>query len=317
MYDDELLLDSRIGNDPHYYLGKRGDVLMLVPDEVRKCVVFACYKGESGMRLGGTAFTVGVPSSTFPERLFIHFITAKHVIEEIKKRTVDGNVYLRVNGKGGNPTQFVTTKLENWFYHPSESNVDVAVFPGAVPENIFDYRAITTKMMVTPEVIKREAIGCGDEVFFTGLFVNHVGRERNEPIVRIGNIASMPTGKVKSRTLGLIDAYLIEAKSIGGFSGSPVFVHVGGMRGNSISPSRFFWLGLMHGHFDLEKYELMDGAAEDTLLNLSINMGIAMVIPTYKILEVLNQEAILRQREEIDRARVSQEGATPDVTTEP
>ena len=81
-------------------------------------------------------------------------------------------------------------------------------------------------MVATDKVINDNAIGVGDEVFLTGLFANHIGQQRNLPIIRVGNIALMPEEPVQHPSLGPIDAYLIEARSIGGLSGSPVFVHL-------------------------------------------------------------------------------------------
>jgi hypothetical protein len=49
-----------------------------------------------------------------------------------------------------------------------------------------------------------------------GLFSEHQGAERNIPIVRVGNIAAMPEEPVLTTSWGAIDAYLIEARSIGG-----------------------------------------------------------------------------------------------------
>ncbi len=57
-----------------------------------------------------------------------------------------------------------------------------------------------------------------------------------------------------------------------------------------------YWLGLMHGHFDLSKLEI-DNLIEDYLTNLQINMGIAVVVPTWKILEVINQKVFIKARE--------------------
>ena len=34
---------------------------MQIPDEIRKCVVFACYKNGAGMQLAGTAFLISIP----------------------------------------------------------------------------------------------------------------------------------------------------------------------------------------------------------------------------------------------------------------
>ena len=44
----------------------------------------------------------------------------------------------------------------------------------------------------TQEIIDARGIGPGDDLVVMGLFASHVGRRRNLPIVRTGNIASMP-----------------------------------------------------------------------------------------------------------------------------
>jgi len=252
------------------------------------------------MQLAGTAFFVGIPLETTQLQV-VYLITARHVIDGISKRSIDKRVYLRVNLKQGQAS-FVETPIENWIFHPQESNVDVAVLSWAPPQDIFDYRIIPHNMAATEEIIQKEEVGVGDDVFLTGLFANHFGSQRNIPIIRIGNIASMPEEKVHTEDLGDIDAYLVEARSIGGLSGSPVFAYLGAMRriGTTMQMGRqgplFYWLGLMHGHFDLSKLE-MDNLVEDSLTNLKINMGIAIVVPVWKILEVINQEIFRKARE--------------------
>lgn len=156
-------------------------------------------------------------------------------------------------------------------------------------------------MAATQELIKKENIGVGDEVFLTGLFANHYGSQRNIPVIRAGNIATMPEEKVHTEKLGDIDAYLIEVRSISGLSGSPVFAYLGGIRkvGNSMNLRKgplFYLLGLMHGHFELSKLEI-DTFEYDTLTNVQINMGIAIVVPVWKILEVINQEEFKNRRD--------------------
>lgn len=309
----EVLLDERLGNTPQYYLGEKGDKLMLVPDEVRKCVVFICYKDIDGLHLAGTGFFVGVPSS-IPERTYVYLVTAKHVIKGIKQKSTDNKVYLRINQKN-KPTILVSSDLGLWKHHPSESNIDVAILSWAPDENIFDYLFLPISMAATPEVITREEIGCGDEVFLTGLFNSHYGQQRNVPIVRIGNIACMPEEPVQTKDMGLIEAYLVEARSIGGLSGSPVFVHLSGVRKGSLKLGQepIYWLGLMHGHFDLEKLET-DRLESDILMEIKVNIGIAVVVPVSKILEVLNQDEFVKVRDKQNEVFRLQKAATPDTT---
>ena len=287
---------------------------MLVPDEVRKSVVFVCFRGHTGIQLAGTAFFVAVKRDEI-DSWFVYVVTAKHVLDGIKKESVDGKIYLRVNF-AGKPADLVLTDVNAWRFHPSASNVDVAVMPWAPDPSLVDYAFIPVEMAATDDVIKHHSIGPGDEVFLTGLFANHYGRQRNLPIIRLGNIAAMPEEPLNTKDLGVIDAFLIEVRSIGGLSGSPVFVHLGGARtvpgkGTSLGGSSFYWLGLMHGHFDLSTLE-HDQLETDALTQLRINMGIAIVVPVSKILEVIDQEYFMESRRKADEEEKQRRAPTPD-----
>lgn len=278
---------------------------MQIPDEVRKCVVFVAYKTSDGTKLAGTAFLISIPLELAnPNFGTSYVITAKHIIDAIRGKSVDQKVYLRINLKDGG-TQLIETPINSWLSHPQELDVDIAAFNWFPKQEIFDYRFIPLEMAATKEIIEKEHIGVGDDVFLTGLFINHYGLGKNIPIIRVGNIASMPEEKVHTKS-GDIDAYLIESRSIGGLSGSPVFVYMGALRmiGDAIQPKKqvgrsglpiFYLLGLIHGHFDLPQFEL-DNIEQDSLINLQINMGIAIVIPVWKIMEVINQETFLNAR---------------------
>lgn len=314
-----LKIDYRLGGIPQYTLVEEDDSLMQIPDEIRKCVVFVCYKSGEGLQLAGTAFFVSVPLE-ITDLQVVYLITAKHVIEAVTKKSIDQKVYLRMNLKQGQ-ANFVESPIANWIFHPHETNVDVAILNWAPPQDVFDYRIIPHTMAATKEIMQKEEIGVGDDVFLTGLFANHYGMQRNLPIIRIGNIAAMPEEKVHTQDLGDIDAYLVEARSIGGLSGSPVFAYLGAMRriGNNMQLGRggplFYWLGLMHGHFDLSKLET-DNLVEDSLTNLRINMGIAIVVPVWKILEVMNQEAFMKAREAALQDARKKTSPTPDSSGE-
>ena len=265
---------------------------MQIPDEIRKCVAFVCYKTTNETKWAGTAFFVSVPLEGI-EDSSVYLITAKHVIDAIQRESSDKKVYLRMNLKNAG-SRLIRTPIDKWVFHPQESNVDVATLNWAPSQETFDYLALPIKYAGTEDIIKKENIGVGDDVCLVGLFVNHFGSQRNLPIIRVGNIASMPEEKVHTTKYGDIDAYLVEARSIGGLSGSPVFAYMGDMRkiGTTTQLGRqglplLYWLGLMHGHFALSETALQ------------INTGIAIVVPTWKILEVINQEVFMKAREKV------------------
>lgn len=269
---------------------------MRVPEEVRKCVAFICYRADNGIKLAGTCFFMHIPIKN-TEFSFGYIITAKHVIERIKPRTIDQKVYIRFNIKDKG-VQLMGASINSWLYHPEDPTVDVAVMKWKPPD-IVDYRSLDISMAATDEIIKTEGIGVGEEVFLTGLFVNHYGKERNIPIVRIGNIAAMPEERVQTSDLGAIEAYLVEARSIGGLSGSPVFAHLVGTRHlgktSKHEPGKVYVLGLMHGHWDLPVVGTSELAKDMSNIE-QVNMGIAIVVPVSKILEVLNRKELVERR---------------------
>jgi hypothetical protein len=169
-------------------------------------------------------------------------------------------------------------------------------------------------MIATDEVISTKGIGVGDDAFLTGLFENHVGRHRNIPIVRMGNIAAMPEEPVQTDfhgTLVSIDAYLLETRSIGGLSGSPVFVVTSGFRGSGtiFMGPQFFLLGLVHGHWD-SPFTAVDALTPDGVRSEAINMGIALVVPASKIVDVTNRPEFVEFRRNV-AANIVREPVAP------
>lgn len=265
---------------------------MRIPDNVRKCVAFVGYRdGEGRIRLAGTVFFMS--RTVLDDRFqFTYAVTAKHVIDGIRDR--GGTPLLRVNQVNGN-AQWVELPLEGWKFHPDETEVDVAVMRVIHDDAVVDLTTFPIQGVATAEFAKEVGIGIGQDLFLTGLFAHHYGTERNIPIVRVGNIAAMPEEKIET-PMGLIDAYLVEARSIGGLSGSPVFAHLGAVRVRDgklqhtmNEEGNFYLLGLMHGHFDVRVAQDDVSVELDGISNERINSGIAIVVPVEKILDVINQ----------------------------
>ena len=311
-WGDKLRVDYRIGGNPRYYIGE--EWLMLVPDDIRKCVAFAAYKLGNEYVVAGTVFFVGY--SHYEADSFTFAVTARHVIDDIREISADGKLYLRLNFIDGS-ARYVGTELSKWRLHPTDSSVDVAVFPVPILEK-YDHLAYPTSAFATDAVIKQEDIGIGEDLFLAGLFFGHFGEKRNIPILRVGNIAAMPEESIDTE-MGRMDAFLVETRSIGGLSGSPVFVNLGFVRpdshgkmrfweGESTRTSMFYLLGLMHGHY--RKGQEKDLARFDD--REPINMGIAIVVPANKILEVIEQPSILDEMRSIIEARRKQNLPIPD-----
>lgn len=287
---------------------------MRVPDTLARCVAFVMYKprGREELAYAGTCFLVQVPIST-PGRAMQYMVTAWHIVAEIMQRTADGLVYVRANRLDGDITH-VKSRVSDWHRHPSDTLVDIAATPWQ-PHDIddsvqppratpapMDLVPVGTDVFATPEKIASNKIGIGDEILCIGLFSRFVGTGKNLPILRAGVIALMPAEPVPTKYFGNIEAFLIEVRSVGGLSGSPIFLLSTSPRvvaKDEVKREGLFMLvGLVHGHWDTpDTLPSTDAVVSEERLNV----GIAVGIPASKILEVLDHPEFKRMREELER----------------
>jgi len=291
---------------------------LFIPELIRKCVAFVAFNCAEGPRLAGTAFFVGIdiPNTRVHKT---YAITARHVIEAIRQRSVDQKIFFRTNLRKGS-TDYFFSKISDWRFHPTNDIIDVAALPMKMPEEI-DHLAYPMSQSVSPEIIEVEQIGAGTEVFLVGLFSRHFGLKRNIPIIRVGNIAAMPEEPIEFQESKSVEAYLIETRSLGGLSGSPVFAHLGNVRIRDGKPqfaiggAVLYLLGLVRGHWEkpifdevlTEKFKVMEER---------VNMGIAVVVPVKQIQEVLNQPEFLRERKQIEEELASRVAADTSNNSE-
>jgi hypothetical protein len=182
--------------------------MMIVQDQIRKCVVFIGYQmADSTFRFAGSAFFMGQDTGT--ERVKnVFLVTARHVIDGIRKLGLN-EVFVRGNTSTGAST-WAKCESSNWLVHPTDPSVDVALLRTGVPQG-WDHLAIPVSMCATAQRMATHEVGLGDEVFIVGLFRHHHGTRKNIPIVRVGNLAALTEDKVMT-DFGLMDAYLIEAR---------------------------------------------------------------------------------------------------------
>lgn len=310
---------------------------MRVPDQVRKCVLFIGVHepdlpAEPEPLWGGTGFIVAVPGGPGyhavekegPRTLTTWhtsavMVTARHVAKKLEGK----EFFLRANKTDGTSKIIEGHADARWWYHPTEEKyVDAAVivFPyGALPD--LDIMPIPLPLFADDEKIEECHIGTGDEVFVTGLFTKVVETGKNQPIVRIGTVAMMPGEKIPFKDGFLIDAHLIELPSIGGLSGSPVFVRETlstplmdepgsphwkpGRRMHGVGPIMFF--GSVIGHWEVPSGFNISTAE-------AINMGISPVVPAKKIAEIIMQPELVEfmNKEGQKKTAKAQSGATFD-----
>lgn len=298
---------------------------MRVDKNIPKVVCYIGYRRRDGtVKIGGTAFFA---ECSGPESLVGLVVTGKHVIQEIKAEAPGEPVTLWMNhvDDGMKP---VDTDPDRWLFHPSVSSVDAAVYKDPFPLDGWDHHVILKEGFVSDAFLQQFHVGVGDDLYFPGLFIWHMGRTRLSPIVRQGTIAGMPEDPIYSDWLGPMEAFLAEVRSIGGLSGSPVFIHKSPWRyppelseddeasaayfkysSNTENPNPEAFVGLVHGHFD-EKGKLVD-----TLTARAVNTGISVIVPAKQVYEVVYQDKILKNIAELEGSMAKKNAATPDATT--
>jgi hypothetical protein len=194
-------------------------------------------------------------------------------------------------------------KLVKWFTH-SDPNVDLAVLPFHLDFDALgvDCVAIQTSGMVENKNPMEDA-GCGDFCYVIGLFAKRQGKSQNLPVIHTGHIAMMPHPKELIETVNnttgqkrFVEGYLVEISNLQGLSGAPVFVRggvqvnfpvEGGGSGEGIMAAPTLkLLGVWQGSWD--GFSVAD--------NQRVPVGIGIVTPAQKLLEILDSPALIENR---------------------
>jgi hypothetical protein len=184
----------------------------------------------------------------------------------------------------------------SWMAHPDGDDVAIAAiglkddhaFRFVGPENFLDFN-----------LIQQHNIGPGDGVFVIGRFVHHDGRQRNQPTVRFGAIAQMPSEKIRFDDGSEQESFLVEARSIAGYSGSPVFVEVprwdsGAGRTNTNWGYGPWLLGIDHCHLSANEpiREKPMGRIIKPDWYVKNNTGMMGVVPAWKLAQMFEMPEV-------------------------
>jgi len=259
-----------------------------IPDEIRDCV-FYLFPSEQAAKVsegaGGTGFLVATRSTVF-DRYFTYAVTCKHILG-----ACGGAPVIRMNGPDGAFWIRKTTETQ-WHVHADGDDVAAALLK---VEGKFAHRFINERLLLTRELIAEHDLGPGDDVFIVGRYVDHEGRARNWPSVRFGNISMMNWEPVRQEGSEFPqESFLVECRSLGGYSGAPVFVYIPPYASRPrestlVQTPRGPWLlGIDWGHLRIrEKVTNRDGEPHPDGWKVSTASGMAAVVPAWKIREVL------------------------------
>jgi len=278
-----------------------GVVAAPIPPEVKSVVAFIYIEKDANLIPNGTGFFVGVKHQADPNVYSIYMVTAKHVICKPNSSEFLDKAYLRLNKKRGGseigPVPIITEGEKKTVFMHSDPSVDIAVIPLLPDQAKFDFKFLPDDWITTKKEFNEMKIREGSDVFFTGLFTPFPGAEQNYPVVRFGRVALVTEEKIpwQGKRMHL---YLIEAGSYGGNSGAPVFFYLGSDRepGSLVLGSPVLKLaGVMQGSF-LDAKEIKVVETKKVPISLS-SMGIAAVVPSYKLHEILFGEELKGRRD--------------------
>lgn len=258
---------------------------------------------DRGTAYGGSGFLIGVPYGYSPEDIHteindpdrprlvhLYAVTVGHCASKTEDR------FLRISNRG--QTDFVRVPAGGWTYHPDGVDVAVALIGSTEERRGQYYQSIT--------MILREDdsnVGLGNDTYYVGRYTNpYTSDQLDNPTVRFGAISTLPvTIQAKDQRRLAQTVFLVETRSLKGYSGSPVFVN----------PFRWDWklttahgvmtemlLGIDIGHLDawLET-EDSDGEKRDVV----VNAGLMMVVPAWEIRRLLSEdEDLVKERKRIE-----------------
>lgn len=268
------------------------------------------YPSEQGAanatEAGGTGFIVRRPGKVVPWHDYV--ITNRHNIESEAR-------FVRVNTH--QKTEPIDIFEGDWACSTTD---DIAVCELPQHRMHYDYQPIPIEYLITKETARELSIGLGDDLFMVGRFINHDGKERNIPVLRFGTIAMMPIEPL------VVDdqpqeSFLIEVRTMPGFSGSPVFVHMPAeartkdpkFRPNVKDRALLEQFGYLEKCLGIEWCRLRGETVKTPMLNnatydIQLNTGMSGCIPAWKIVEFLEtNEKLVMKREQDDKKVLARE----------
>lgn len=277
-----------------------------IANDARRSVVFFGVTGPNGIQYGGTGFTICDSEQGVPVPFLV---TCRHVAKALEKFD---EFFIRLNTKAGGAVDIPVQEIE-WTYPPDET-VDLAAISLGIDQRHFDivyYPADRLGIASTKD--DPEKVVCGDPVNIVGLFRLHFGSQRLVPFVHTGNVAVLadsneliPVIDRLTREPVKMEAHLIEAQTLDGLSGSPVFIHEtvgleGFDLGDGLAPKAYGMvrlLGLYAGSWDGEPGTIL---AEDRDLrgNVRVPVGVGVVVPGDKILELIREHPEMKEAREM------------------
>jgi hypothetical protein len=274
-------------------------------DDTLNCVAYlyrSRHEAEEAINIGGSGFLISVPCETLPPPAgFVYAVTNKHVIDA-------GGVAIRVNLRNGG-FDVIETKRADWIL-AQDDDLAICVVHG-FGSGRYQVKTVPRDMCMKRADIEAENIGPGDEIILVGRFINHEGKERNMPTVRFGHISQMPIEPIEYEGQQQ-ESFLCEVKSIGGFSGSPVFlapITGFGRPENSKLKKHAMLLGVDWAHLQNVESAVDERGHKIPHIRFPTNTGMMAVVPSWKLDALLDHPRALEERKMEEERETNRRGA--------
>jgi hypothetical protein len=298
--------------------GSRGTVFQLweppvprIPDKFLDCVIYLypdAKSADEGEGIGGSGFLAGVLTTGLPQNFyFLYAVTNKHVIK-------NGATTIRFSTRVGEKEIFETDERA-WVSHPAGDDLAACVI-SFDPQNI-KFNFVPRTDFISIPTMKNIDVGIGDDVFVVGRFISHEGKQQNNPTARFGCLAQMPWEPIIQDDGFPQESFLIEARSIGGFSGSPVFLQGLPNTRDQVTDykrrqdDRERLIGIEWGL--LQTWEPVCNETGEPVnpnnpqgLQVAANTGMMGVVPVWKLAELLDNGPLAEHRAE--QEQIAMEG---------
>jgi hypothetical protein len=248
---------------------------------------------ESGENFGGCGTLFLVPFERAQQN-HLYAVANRHVID-------NGSLTFRLSTKDRGLLP-VESDDRKWFRHPDGDDLAILLIDFPIAFNCTAIGFAPDKF-VTKELIQKYDIGIGEEAFAVGRFVNHDGKQMHNPVVRFGNLAQMPYEPIKQDNGYLQESYLVEGRSVGGYSGAPVFIFIPPWavrpnKNSSESAQHGPWLlGINWGHL-INWQPVCDSIGRPMSNGMMVqqNSGMMGVVPAWKLVDMMAHPKMKAER---------------------
>jgi hypothetical protein len=309
-----------------------------IEDRLLKAVIYLYESkeaAESG-EPGGSGFLVGEPCAP-PRAVLLFAVTNAHVVKTCPVIRTAGppekRVIVRQSGENG-----------GWYRHPDGDDIVVTPIGFSVDSRDLYLDYVPREWFVTPEnflhathdvndlqpgvealppldyVWEQQPLGwpfgAGEEVVMLGRFLGYDGTDENEPSARFGHLAMASPVPIKHPWGFTQPSFLIECRSVSGYSGSPIFIYrvqttvaaglvaIGSERGGKAALPRL--LGLDWGNLDRVGHNdyAIDWTEADSGASFPRRSGMLVAVPAWRLAELLDLKEVqdVKKRKEAEVA---------------